>query len=146
RQGNRFSLDIDPDLPPLALFDPKRLRQVLLNLLGNAAKCTRDGELRLSVRVTAQTAAAQTTEFVVEDSGSGIPEADIDRIFEPFERRKTAREGYGLGLSIARQIVRAMGGDLAVSSRPGTGSRFAFAVTLPTAAEADVAAPDDVFV
>lgn len=139
QRSNRFVLRTDDNLPPVAVFDAKRLRQVVLNLLGNAAKFTTDGEVRLCLSAKSLAANQIEVEFAVEDTGAGIPADDIERIFLPFERRKSKREGSGLGLTIARQLVRAMGGELNASSTPGVGSRFAFCLALDVADEASVA-------
>lgn len=136
--GNHFTLDAGELLPPVLVFDPKRLRQVLLNLLANAAKFTCDGAIRLVVHAEATSANKLELTFAVEDNGSGIAAEEMQRIFMPFERRKSEREGYGLGLSIARQLVQAMGGELTATSTPGQGSRFAFSLRLDTASEAEV--------
>ncbi len=146
QNGNRFIRQFDDDLPPVVVFDGKRLRQVLLNLLGNAGKFTHSGTIRLDVVVLSQQADHVGLEFVVEDSGTGIPPADLERIFLPFERSDVRRaEGHGLGLSIARHIVLAMGSELAVSSQSNLGSRFVFRVKLPVVDETDVPQPDDIF-
>lgn len=138
QRGNRFVLRMGEEIPAVAVFDAKRLRQVVLNLLGNAAKFTTDGEVRLCLTANPLPAERMEIEFAVEDTGAGIPADDIERIFLPFERRKSKREGSGLGLTIARQLVRAMGGELRADSTPGVGSRFAFRLTLALADEASV--------
>lgn len=145
QQNNRLFLDADDRLPPVVVFDPKRLRQVLINLLGNAAKFTRKGKIRLGLHAISLAETRIELAFAVEDSGSGIPREDMDRIFLPFERRESEREGFGLGLSIARHLVRAMGGELQVESTLGKGSRFSFRLALNTADEADVAQPVPAF-
>lgn len=139
--GSRFTLVADDDIPPVLSFDPKRLRQVLTNLLTNAAKFTREGNVRLEVRHEAGRNGRTALHFTVEDSGPGIPADDMERIFQPFERRDATREGSGLGLSIARQLVRAMGGELQVESAPGHGCRFSFTLIAEPADENDVLQP-----
>lgn len=107
--------------------DANRLRQVLFNLLSNAAKFTRDGTIRLEAQ-----AADGWASFVVTDTGVGMSEADLQRVFEPFERAShgVARaEGTGLGLAISRRFCEVLGGELGASSSPGVGS--AFTVRLP---------------
>ena len=141
-QGNHFSLQLQGELIPVGCFDPKRLRQVLINLIGNAAKFTSDGEIRLKLRLEPLAAPRIRLHFSVEDTGVGIEQQDIEQIFEPFERRQSGRAGHGLGLSIARQIVHSMGGQLNATSNPGAGSQFSFSVVVEQAAEADVALPD----
>ncbi|MDI1450970.1 hybrid sensor histidine kinase/response regulator [Polyangium sp. 6x1] len=119
--------------PAFVEVDEKRLTQVLLNLLGNAIKFTREGRVALRVE-------REGEEFVfrVEDTGPGITPADLARIFEPFEQagdRGARAQGAGLGLSISRKIVEQMGGRLDVESTPGAGSTFAVTLRLPVVAE-----------
>lgn len=139
--GNRFFLETGSGIPPVAVFDAKRLRQVLINLLANAAKFTGDGNIRLDVQARPLAGNRVELAFAVIDTGAGIPPHDLERIFLPFERRETQREGWGLGLSIARQLVRAMGGEIEAQSTPGQGSRFSFRLTFDMADEADVLQP-----
>ncbi len=126
-----------PDtLPSTGQADETRLRQVLLNLLGNAVKFTDEGRVTLRVSSDTQPMTPGTCKlrFEVEDSGVGIAPEQLERIFQPFEQvGDVVRqiEGTGLGLAISRQVVRLMGSDLRVESEPGRGSRFWFEVTLP---------------
>ncbi|MBX3750918.1 MAG: response regulator, partial [Opitutaceae bacterium] len=109
--------------------DAQKLRQVLENLLSNAVKFTARGEVRLTVR-----RAGDTTRFAVSDTGVGLAPADQARLFEPFQQAlegRPAEPGTGLGLAISRRLVQLMGGTLTVTSAPGAGSTFAFAVDLP---------------
>ena len=120
-------------VPAAVLTDPARLRQVLLNLLGNALKFTERGGIRLAVRRGAALADGQfLLEFEVADTGLGIPAAALGRIFEPFVQADDGIGrrfgGTGLGLAICRQLVRAMGGEITVESRDGAGSRFRFTI------------------
>jgi PAS domain S-box-containing protein len=125
-----FVCEFAPDLPEGIRGDEKRLRQVLLNLLSNAVKFTDRGKVTLSVsRVTPSRLA-----FAVKDTGIGIDSSERETIFQSFEQVSDARHrqgGTGLGLSISRQLVRLMGGDIAVESRPGEGSTFRFELNLP---------------
>ena len=109
--------------------DPKRLRQIVRNLVSNAAKFTDAGRVR--VAVTTDDACARIS---VEDSGIGIAADEIDRLFVPFWRSQSpkslARGGTGLGLSISRRLVEAMGGAFEVRSEVGRGSCFTFSVPL----------------
>ncbi|MGE3773572.1 MAG: PAS-domain containing protein, partial [Gammaproteobacteria bacterium] len=111
--------------------DPKRLRQVLTNLLGNAVKFTPEGQVSLRVSC----APDGHLHFEIADTGIGIPPAMLAKIFEPFTQAEesTSRRfgGTGLGLSICRNLVRLMGGELRVDSVPGQGSRFSFELPLP---------------
>lgn len=120
--------------------DPARLRQILLNLIGNAVKFTSDGEITLETeRHEARTARGQSglVEFRVTDTGIGIAEADQGRIFEDFEMVGAGaggrRGGTGLGLGIVRRLTRAMGGEVGVESEPGEGSVFWLRLPLPEA-------------
>ena len=126
------------------LVDGAKLRQVLLNLLSNAIKFAGQGTVTLAVTVRVKQGRAQLA-FAVRDTGAGIAGADLARIFEPFVQADTPRTqaGTGLGLTIAREFVRLMGGELDVSSEPGAGAEFRFAVNAPldmTAADSLAAA------
>ena len=133
-----FTHETAGDLPTAVRVDDKRLRQVLLNLLGNAVKFTDGGTVVL--RATRRPGAPADGEplarlrFEVEDSGVGMTAVQLERIFQPFEQvgELPRREGgAGLGLAISRQLVRLMGGDIAVRSEIGKGSRFWFELDLP---------------
>jgi PAS domain S-box-containing protein len=127
-----------PALPDLVRTDLKRLRQVLLNLLGNAVKFTEQGHVRLSAAYS-----EGKIHFVVEDTGPGIPADDQQRIFQPFAQsgdQHSKIQGTGLGLSISSRIVALMGGELAVESEPGRGSRFHFEIPLEAVFDAPAAA------
>lgn len=122
-KGLDFRLERPPALPEFVRGDPKRLRQVLINLISNAIKFTERGGVVLTVRYRNGLAT-----FEVADTGIGIAPADIDRIFEPFERGGGVAAqrygGAGLGLSITQALVNIMGGDIQVSSAARRGSRF----------------------
>jgi signal transduction histidine kinase/CheY-like chemotaxis protein len=130
-------------LPDTVLADERRLRQVLLNLLGNAVKFTDSGHVTLRVTAsengeppTAEGPLVRLT-FEVEDTGIGIAPDRLTDLFQPFEQVSEAErraEGAGLGLAISREIVELMGGQLQVESRPGQGSTFRFTVTVPVTA------------
>ncbi len=126
-----------PTRPYRVLGDPKRLRQVLLNLLGNAVRFTDAGEVTLRVDVRAAGRDTSTLAFEVRDTGIGIAPDDLGRLFTPFQQLgdiERRRGGTGLGLAISRQLVRLMGGELRVDSEPGRGSVFGFELTLANAA------------
>ena len=128
-----------PDKTPDGLMgDRTRLQQVLLNLAGNAVKFTERGEVEVSVRTLSQDGEA-CLEFAVRDTGIGIPQSDLKRIFDPFSQAdaSTTRRfgGTGLGLSISRTLVGMMGGTIRVESEVGKGSTFYFTIGLPLAAE-----------
>lgn len=114
--------------------DPTRLRQVLLNLLGNAIKFTRQGEVSLSVIPRDVTADSASLLFEIRDTGIGIAPEQQQKLFKPFSQvdSSTVREygGSGLGLVISQKLVRRMGGELEVVSQPGQGSCFFFTLTL----------------
>ncbi|MDR0905419.1 MAG: response regulator [Oscillospiraceae bacterium] len=121
--------------PDTFLSDPLRLRQVLINLLGNAVKFTPElGHVFFSIKRKAQKDGKSLVEFVVRDTGIGISEDSLNTIFKPFEQgdslvtRKYG--GTGLGLSISRRIVQLLGGDITVKSQLGDGSEFAFEIWL----------------
>ncbi|MFO0843963.1 MAG: ATP-binding protein [Gemmataceae bacterium] len=134
RKGLALSSRLDPGLPAAVRGDPGRLRQILLNLLSNAVKFTDHGEVELAVELVAGRPALR---FSVRDTGVGIAPERQRAIFEPFAQgdASTARThgGTGLGLTIASRLVELMGGRLSVSSEPGRGSTFAFAVPLEAA-------------
>ncbi len=149
-----FGFHAAGELPVTVRADERRLRQVLLNLLSNAIKFTDRGEVLLSVHVpplqprpARDADGAEPTvrlRFEVQDSGIGMDEAQLARLFQPFEQVAEAprREGgTGLGLAISRELVRLMGGDVQVRSRPGEGSVFSFEIELPIAPPKEAAAP-----
>jgi CheY-like chemotaxis protein/HPt (histidine-containing phosphotransfer) domain-containing protein/anti-sigma regulatory factor (Ser/Thr protein kinase) len=127
-----FRVHVDPSVPRNVLADPTRLRQVLVNLLGNALKFTSSGWIGLHVSAS-QEDAAHVLEFTIADTGIGIPTDVQPQLFTRFMQAdsSTSRKfgGSGLGLSIVRQLVDLMGGGVSVTSTPGKGSRFK--VTLP---------------
>lgn len=134
-KGLEFSVDIAPETPRYIHADQGRIREILVNVLGNAVKFTSKGEIRLCVRSTAprETSPLETDDllFEVTDTGAGIPEAEFETIFDSFSQASVAdpHQGTGLGLAISRQYARIMGGDLTVSSQLGQGSTFR--LTLP---------------
>ncbi len=129
-KGLSLSLSVAADMPRYIVTDEGKLRQVLINLLGNAVKFTEQGGIGLRARVIRETADAFRLGFEVADSGIGIPADKLSAVFEAFEQAGAtkAEGGTGLGLAISRQFVRLMGGDLRVSSELGTGSVFSFEV------------------
>ncbi len=132
-KGIGFVFDAPADMPARVHTDEHRLRQILINLLSNAIKFTSEGEVTLRVRWRTEIA-----EFDVIDTGIGIAAADLDRIFEPLQRVKTTGglPGLGLGLTIAKVLTEIMGGEIAVTSQPGRGSRFRVRLMLSRSAHA----------
>ncbi|NJL88930.1 MAG: response regulator [Coleofasciculaceae cyanobacterium SM2_1_6] len=137
----KFSYEPDPQLLTGVIVDEKRLRQVLINLLGNAVKFTDRG----SVTFTVEPSVATTTDFEaihlrfsVTDTGVGIAPEDVKKLFRAFEQvgdRQRQAEGTGLGLAISQQIVQLMGGRIQVESQLGVGSKFFFELELPLAVD-----------
>ena len=128
-RGLDLRLEMGP-LPGLVAGDERKLRQVLINLLGNALKFTAAGEVALRVEASP----SEGLRFSVSDTGPGIPLKDQTRIFQPFAQAEAGRKtqgGTGLGLALSSQFVRLMGGDLRVDSTPGQGSCFSFTLPLP---------------
>ncbi len=140
---------IDPGIRMLVRGDSGRLRQILMNLVGNGLKFTRAGSVSIHVACERETDAGIVLGFAVTDTGMGISEAHRDRIFQPFSQADASMSrkfgGTGLGLAISRQLAQIMGGDLWLESRLGAGSTFRFTVVLekvfPDDAAADFADP-----
>jgi signal transduction histidine kinase len=121
-KGLRLMLSMPPDLPEQIVTDARRLRQTLMNLVSNAVKFTDYGEVLVSLRTEHDVASLMVD---VTDTGVGLSAADQQRLFSPFFQTDAGRGGAGLGLALARQISRQLGGELElVSSRLGTGSQF----------------------
>ena len=131
-QGLDLRLEIDPALPERLMIDKMRLRQIVLNLVGNALKFTADGEVTLSAAADSQDPG--TLLIAVQDTGIGIPEDRLDSIFGKFTQADdtTARKygGTGLGLPISAELAELMGGKLTARSQPGEGSTFTLSLPL----------------
>jgi CheY-like chemotaxis protein len=129
-----LTCDIDPDVPDTLRGDPGRLRQVLINLVGNAIKFTEQGDVAASVKVEWQSGNDIVLHLIVADTGIGIPSEKQDSIFDAFQQvdGSTARKygGTGLGLTISARLAKLMGGRIWVESEMGKGSRFHFTVRL----------------
>ena len=157
KKGLELICQVQPDVPDALVGDAGRLRQVLLNLVGNAIKFTDEGEVVVRVEVAGDGRAAPRAEvglrFTVRDTGIGIPPDKQERIFRAFEQEDTSTTrkygGTGLGLTIAARLVALMGGTITVDSEPGRGSTFAFTARFgrqphppePVAARPPVLAP-----
>jgi len=138
-KGLTFRWRVATDVPHGLIADDKALRQVLLNLLGNAVKFTEAGEVGLDVDLISASAERAVLRFEVRDTGPGIPPEKQELIFQPFEQANdAAREagGAGLGLGISRRIVELMDGRLSVESVPGAGSLFWFEIIVALGAQA----------
>ncbi len=137
--------DIDPDIPDQLTGDPGRLRQVLINLMGNAVKFTQTGEIVLTIQKKKETIEQVTLEFSVTDTGMGIAADKISELFEEFSQvdNSISRKygGTGLGLTIAQNFVQCMGGSIQIESTLGEGSRFFFEITLKKTVPFDPATP-----
>jgi CheY-like chemotaxis protein/nitrogen-specific signal transduction histidine kinase len=135
RRGLKVNLDVDDALPDGVLADGQRLKQVLLNLIGNAVKFTEHGHVTLRVHPLPAAPGHVRVHFEVADSGIGIPPEGLATLFTPFYQvdgsQRRLRGGTGLGLSISQRIVQAMGGQMQVASQPGKGTRFWFELTMP---------------
>ncbi len=132
-KGLAFQFDVQGVIPEVVRADDKRLRQILINLLGNAIKFTANGTVTLRVRY-----AREMARIDVQDTGPGLTPQEIERIFEPFTRggsaagaSATGAPGAGLGLTIAKMLTALMGGELTVTSQPGVGSVFHVKLFLP---------------
>jgi two-component system sensor histidine kinase/response regulator len=145
-KGLELVFEIDPVLPARLIGDPLRLKQVITNLLKNAVKFTREGHILLRVaRAGVPADGVVEVHFSVADTGIGIPEKMLSKIFESFTQTdsSTTRQfgGTGLGLAISRNLVEMMGGAIWAESRSGEGSTFHFRMSFEVAGEAEVEAP-----
>lgn len=147
---NRFALELAPEVPSVVMADGKRLRQILINLLQNAAKFTHDGFITLRVSPAPERSKNATTcqlVFEVQDSGCGIPSDDMSRVFSAFFRSEATAstehgsQGLGLGLAITDTWVRRMDGSITVTSTLGEGSTFRVTIPMRQASEQDIAPP-----
>lgn len=132
-----FNLRKDPRLPVNFFGDPKRLEQILINIINNAVKFTGEGEVSFSIRLAGKENDLHHIEFIVQDTGIGMTEEQIEQLFRPFAQADSSINrrfgGTGLGMSIVKSLVEMMNGEINVSSNPGEGS--AFIVRLPLEAD-----------
>lgn len=143
-RGLQLSVERRPDVPQYVVTDEGKLRQVLINLLGNAVKFTECGGIVLRTAVRATTEEGFRLLLEVDDTGRGIPEDDFERIFQAFGQASGpygAREGTGLGLTICREYVRLMGGTITVQSRLGHGSTFRVDIAVEEGQPQDASKP-----
>ncbi len=134
-KGLELQVEADPALPGAVVGDPGRLRQVLINLGGNAVKFTAQGRVTLRIQRLNPDSESTVLAFEVEDTGIGIPAAKLPDLFNPFSQADASMArrygGTGLGLSISKRLVELMGGSMEAHSREGQGSRFRFMLRLP---------------
>ncbi|GIV60908.1 MAG: hypothetical protein KatS3mg043_1997 [Rhodothermaceae bacterium] len=144
-KGVALAAEVAPDVPARLLGDLTRLRQILVNLLGNAVKFTEEGEVVLSVAATREDEGTVRLHFAVRDTGIGIPADRLEQIFETFTQADstTTRRygGTGLGLAISRRLSRMMGGTIRAESRVGEGSTFHVTVQLHPAGDTEPPTP-----
>ncbi len=135
KKGIKIGLNFVGELPPALMLDSLRIKQVLMNIIGNAVKFTDEGGVRVDVSFTPVGTGDGSLKITVTDSGMGISKSFMSKIFNPFERQpaesvrgKYAYKGTGLGLAIAKRLVEKMGGDILVKSELGKGSVFTIAL------------------
>ena len=142
QKGIELSYAIDSSVPESVITDSTRLRQILVNLISNAVKFTSRGAVSVDVRATKTVVGAYQVHVAVKDTGIGVEDEQLDRLFKPFVQgdASTTRRygGTGLGLAICKKLCRLLGGDIWVESEPGKGSTFLFTVVVqPTTSELD---------
>ncbi len=139
---NEFIVEQEPNVPTLVVGDPVKLGQVLNNLLSNALKFTREGQVRLSISLEKTHEEERTLLFSVQDTGIGIAPDKVERIFDKFTQADNSTQrhfgGTGLGLSITKMLLDLMGSTIQVESEPGRGSRFYFSLTMRRAESGSV--------
>ncbi|MDY6905370.1 MAG: response regulator [Thermodesulfobacteriota bacterium] len=143
KKGVELICKIDPDIPRMLKGDADRLRQIILNILGNAVKFTEQGEIVITLICLNETQTHATLKFIIADTGIGIPEDHLNLIFQPFSQvdgSLTRRHGgTGLGLAITKNLVELIGGDIHVTTEIDKGAEFSF--KLPFTKQQDVMAP-----
>ncbi|MEI6753766.1 MAG: PAS domain S-box protein [Paludibacter sp.] len=130
-----FNIHISPEIKKSLIGDAGRLRQILINLLGNSLKFTEKGYVNLTVDVINSTNLSQSLKFTVNDSGIGMSQDFMKRLFDKFSQEEGSSnrryEGTGLGMSIAKELIQLMGGEIEVSSQKGLGTQISFILNLP---------------
>lgn len=141
QKGLALEVDVAPSVPQAVMTDQIKLRQILVNLLGNAVKFTEQGRVTLALTVTADS----RLHFAVSDTGIGIDPDKTEEIFDPFKQAPAAasRGGTGLGLAISKRLVESLGGELTVQSTPERGSCFSFSLPLVEAELSPGPSPHD---
>ncbi|ORT48349.1 ATPase [Vibrio sp. qd031] len=147
QKGLRFDLERLTELPDVIEVDATRLRQVLWNLISNAMKFTKEGGVVMSVSADVSGRLAYI-QFEVEDTGIGIPDTEVDKIFAMYYQVKSGKDnlhamGTGIGLSVSRELVNMMGGDIEVSSELGFGSTFTVSIAVPISNEISLEVADE---
>ena len=144
-KGLELNCCIEPTVPPIATGDAARIRQILVNLVGNAVKFTSRGEVSVHASLQEDDGERLQVHFQVSDTGIGIAPEALPRLFEEFTQidgsTRRRYEGTGLGLAICRRLVELMGGEIGVESTPNQGSTFWFTIPLAKADEAEMARP-----
>ena len=144
--GLELLCDVDHDVPEMVSGDPTRMRQILLNLVGNAIKFTRKGEVAVKVELVSKQDQQYIVRFTVSDTGIGIPHEKQRLIFDPFTQADTSTTrhygGTGLGLAITKRLVEKMGGSIELESEPGQGTRVKFTSSLGVAVAKPAQEPD----
>lgn len=151
KKGLEFGCIVNNEVPSLLCKDPGRLRQVLINLVGNAIKFTDKGEVVIRADLEEETAMHTTIKFAITDTGTGIPKDRMDRLFKSFSQvdASTTRKygGTGLGLAISKQLAELMGGRIGMESKEGESSTFWFTAVFekqPERKEKKVVIPEDI--
>jgi len=136
QKGLEFIFDVSPEVPDTVMGDPARLRQILMNLVGNSIKFTEKGEIEISIQTESRATEGTILRFSITDTGIGIPVNKQQKIFDAFSQAdsSTTRKygGTGLGLTITAKLVALMGGKLSVESEAGKGSTFHFTIQVGT--------------
>lgn len=134
KNNNKFTLEIDPDVPEILLSDPTKLSQIFINLINNALKFTKNGEVKVTAKLIETAEAYSRINFAISDTGIGIPLDKQESIFESFSQgsieinRKYG--GTGLGLTIVKKVVDLLGGEIHLTSEVGVGTTFDFELNL----------------